>query len=509
MRSLPQPLPAARRWGRGLSIVGLVVGLALVYTSFAATAPPNLFSNQHAYFPHGLYASGQHAYLAHDWYTTQTVVTHPVFMRYVQALAALDVLEPGVIATQFVLYGVFIAALWLVAHAVATHHAARGDAPLARPAVLATLVTAVLVVAFADNVALAAAVPGGEVFNLQGLAGQYILFQYLQPSEFGVLILLGLALTLHGHWRVPVLLFAIATNIHVGYLIHGTLIVTVLAGWLALGERRWRAAGAALAIYGLSCVPVFIYGPLLFSLQGGTDIVAQIMTRDRIPHHNLPSVFFDHDDALRLAVMVVGAAVLFQMRQGGTRWVLLAGTVLTGGGVALVHWTNSDTLAMMHLWRGSTYYVPLALAVLLARGMALVAGRGRYGAGALLVGVVLLVGVHFARHADARVAGFSTPTGDYAAFLADVRARTTPADVVLIPPQSYHLRLDMQRPVFVDWKALPYYPGDVLEWKRRMDVASAFYAAGPAERVAICQAAGVAFYVEGSGGTFTLAPCAG
>jgi hypothetical protein len=62
------------------------------------------------------------------------------------------------------------------------------------------------------------------------------------------------------------------------------------------------------------------------------------------------------------------------------------------------------------------------------------------------------------------------------AFASLVAVRSSPADLYLIPPRMYELRVDAAVPVYVDYKTHPYEDGEVLEWRRRLREATRIYA---------------------------------
>jgi hypothetical protein len=53
----------------------------------------------------------------------------------------------------------------------------------------------------------------------------------------------------------------------------------------------------------------------------------------------------------------------------------------------------------------------------------------------------------------------------------DWAKRQDPKDLYLIPLDFEQFRIKSGRPIFVDWKSNPYKDIEVIEWKRRIDVA--------------------------------------
>ncbi len=204
-----------------------------------------------------------------------------------------------------------------------------------------------------------------RLWEIDGLANQYIFARYLQPSEFAVLGLLAIALMLYGRWRIAVLLLAITTNIHEGYLVHFSIVVMAAAIWL-LARRKVRPAVEMLLVFGLANLPVFIGGPLAFALEPGAAETEHLLATVRIPHHTLPWLWWSAQQAQKILFMVAAAILLIWKVPGLLRWLMWAGLMVVLAGILAVMATRSEGLALMHLWRGSIYLYPISQLVILA-----------------------------------------------------------------------------------------------------------------------------------------------
>ena len=66
------------------------------------------------------------------------------------------------------------------------------------------------------------------------------------------------------------------------------------------------------------------------------------------------------------------------------------------------------------------------------------------------------------------------------ALFAEVRRLAAPGQIYLIPPKLQDFRLATGQPALVDFKAIPYAPGEVLAWYDRIQLAQFFYRDTPA-----------------------------
>ena len=140
---------------------------------------------------------------------------------------------------------------------------------------------------------------------------------------------------------------------------------------------------------------------------------------------------------------------------------------------------DSDALALLFPWRTSVWLVPLATSVVLAHGVELLFRASvwarplvRRGVAAGAVIVILMCVAYGVQ----QMAAWHTAPQKEAGLFAFVRSRLQRGQVWLIPIHLQTFRLRTGAPILVDYKSHPYKDVEVLEWKRRMDAATACYA---------------------------------
>jgi hypothetical protein len=450
----------------------------------AHTQGPLLYSNQNQYLLHGA-ALADYGHLAHDWLATTRDPT-PVFSLLV---AAAYRVEPGLLQVAYfaLLMGYFLAARSLV-----------GAVPSFPDTRAARIGFAALFTAAHAAVLRWASV---ELFGVDypwyfqaGLAAQYLLGPGIQPSAFGVLLLVAAAAFAHGRTAPACALAALTCWFHSTYLLPAALLVL---GFVleALRQHRVRTALAGAAVALVVVAPVVAFTGWRFDAFGSDAArAAHILARVRIPHHCLPERWFDAVAGLQLAWIALGLYFVRRFPFGRALAVAaVGGAVLTVVEFA----TQSDGLALLFPWRISVLLVPVATAAISARLLSL-ARPGNWlawcGAGvlvALVVGGVVVTadGLGY-RMADER------ELTDY------VRAAARADDVYLLPvtfpavgsgrgsvsntfskPGTSQIPVDLQRfrlltgaRTYVDFKSVPYAPAEVLEWEGRMERASAWAA---------------------------------
>lgn len=475
--------------------------------ALAHTQSPLYYSNQNQYFLHGLALAGV-GHLDHDWLANTRDPT-PAFSALVAG--AYRVVGPWAFqAGYFVLLGVYFEAARRLAAAL-PGFPDRGPGQALFLALFLAAHAAVLRVA-------SIRLTGVDYpwFLQAGLAAQYLLGPGLQPSAFGVLLVVSLAAFLKERPILAAGLAAAAVVMHSTYMLSAGLLVL---GYLLVlvREGRTRTARVAGALAFLMVLPVGVYNSVVFGPKDPDEFRAAqaILAEVRIPHHAAIGRWLDAVAVAQLGVMLAG---LFLVRNTRLFLVLavptLGAAVLTGVQAA----TDSPTLALLFPWRFSVILMPLATAVLLAKFAGWVGQvAARRGVGRPVEWAGLGIALALAAGGVAVMAlGLGYPANEAEEPLYEhVRTHAQPGDVYLLPVKFPTLKkevpasqsktfappvrsgavgipVDMQRfrlhtgaAIYVDFKAIPYAEADVLEWYRRLERCQAWYGHRDWDRPAI------------------------
>jgi hypothetical protein len=458
----------------------------------AYTQAPLYYSNQNQYFLHGLARAGD-GLLHADW-LAQTADPTPVFSALVAITAGF--LHPWAFHIYYaLLMGAYAASAFVLFVSVLGADAARRRWP-----VFVALFVAVhaALLRWGSYQWLGLDYP----WYLQGgLAGQYLLGAMFQPSSFGVLLLVAIALFVRGRPLLAAICIGIGATLHTTYLLPGALLTLGFMTALASRRRLGMAVGTgALAL--ILVVPVTLFVLLTFG-PTSPDTFAQaqdIVVNFRIPHHCRPDLWLDPIAIFQVAWMILGTVLAWGLP---LFWVLAAPFALMAALTLLQVLTGSDTLALVFPWRVSAILMPAATTVILSRlvGAAprVLEGAAARALSALAVIALAAAGVWIS------IAGLGYRTYDEELGVMNYVRRTKQrGDVYLVPVRIPDLAkttrgslssdfkplpekrtderiipLDMQRfrlytgaPIYVDFKSIPYKDVDVLEWRRRLAVAA-------------------------------------
>lgn len=476
------------RLKRVLNAQGILENTRLPYVKAAALLAASLVfagayyqwplfsSNQNTYFLAGLAKAG-YGHLSSDWLANQTdhIPAFSWIVSWVHTYAGhwmYYVLFFGLVA-------VYAASLMAIV--------ARLYAPVWRVHEVALFVALLTLVHGAWMVG-----DGFEwfaTFLTDGLAGQYILGPFLQPSAFGVLLIASLACFLYKREFAAIACAVIAGTVHPTYALHAGILTGAYMLVLVM-ERRPERALAVGALAALLILPIVVYvvvflrptDPLLLSEAQA------ILFEERFPHHAKISAWFAANSStmveagLKLAIVVGGIVMSYRSRR---LLVVLTFCAAVAFGLSLVQvLTGSRSLALLFPWRLSTWLIPVCSAILLG-GLSVSAARaaerltpaqlvpiGR--ASVVLLSVVVLLG-SFYLGAKRTARGLLSEHQNEVLSYARTNARD--GQTYLVPLKYEKFRLGAGIPVFVDWKSHPYRDVEVLEWHDRVQLATAFYQA--------------------------------
>jgi hypothetical protein len=318
--------------------------------------------------------------------------------------------------------------------------------------------------------------------GLSGVAQQYLLGPILQPSVFGVFLVLSILLFLRRRPFLAGLAVAIACSFHSAYMFCGATLTAAYMFLIVIDERNWKKALLLGGFTLLLVVPVLFYSQWFLAQTSpeASRRALEILVVERIPHHSLPSVWFDKTVVLKL---LIAAAALYLLRGKKLFWILAiplaAGLILTFAQIV----TGSLRLAMLAPWRVTAFLVPLSEFTIVASLLAFLAHRmgpslGKLGVPLLALSCVVVV-FCFLGGAWLQARRFVRDArSDSRALYSYVDQSKKEGDLFLVSPNSLAgLRLNAGVPVLVTWKSHPYKDSEVLEWYRRVQDARAFYAA--------------------------------
>lgn len=344
---------------------------AVVWAALFALAhgqSPAFYSNQHQYLLHGLARAGL-GNLDQDWLANTQDPT-PVFSGLVSITYRLT--GPfGLHALYFLVLGAYFEGVRRLVEALPGMPAAGDGRSLFLLLVLAAH-ACVLRVASTEFTGV-----DWPWYLQAGLAAQYLLGPGLQPSAFGVLLILSLGAYAHHRPMTAAALAAGAAVLHATYLLPaGLLVLGYLVSLTWHGLPRIALAAGVLAL--VVVAPVLAYDLKAFVRDdaGLLPEAQRILAEVRIPHHTMVKHWLDATAWVQIGIMAAGLVAIRRTRL----FLPLAVPAAIAATLTVVQvLTKSDALALLFPWRFSVVLMPVAVAVLLAKLVARLTARGRAG----------------------------------------------------------------------------------------------------------------------------------
>lgn len=464
----------------------LLVTACLLFAG-AYSQLPLFYNNQNDHFEQGL-ANGGFGHLSSDWYANKT--DHiPVFSAFVSLVQLLD--SHWIF---YILHGVFAAVYVLSLFALASR---------AFPSISGILPASIFFAIFTlfhsfwignpyvnyvpDWTWVPPRVQTLAFLATNGMAGQYILGPFLQPSAFGVLLLASLALFVYKKEIPAVVSAVLAATVETPYILHAALL-TAAYMVLLLSEKNARSAVTVGGLALLLIMPIVVYLTFaLYPTSSSTLSAAQtIIIDERIPHHLKISFWFSQRTYIQLLVIVVGLILSYRVKRLFVILALCAAGIIGLSSIQLI--SGSKFLAILSPWRLFTWLIPISTAL----GVGFVSAMATHIISAIpaeqirlwvrttvaSLSILFLAGMFFTG-VNKTIAG-ARADFDRETVVSYVKRHSTAGQTYLIPVMFLQFRLASGAPVFADWKTLPFKDSEVLEWYKRVQLAKAFYEAGNA-----------------------------
>jgi hypothetical protein len=213
-----------------------------------------------------------------------------------------------------------------------------------------------------------------------GIAEQGVLRGYLQPSVFGVFLLLSFHFAVKRNFAWAILAVVPAAIIHANYLFLGGVLTMIYLATSRFEKRSVLAAGASLILI----LPYIYYlhqhfVALEYALKSAIDQAILAGYEENI--HLNPKNWLNAK--LTLQLLAVGIAVLLtrNLRIGK---LIMSVLVIATGVTLIAYFTNNITLISLNPWRLSVVLIPVSVAAILVH-LTRVSGKSLSTIGASII----------------------------------------------------------------------------------------------------------------------------
>lgn len=319
------------------------------------------------------------------------------------------------------------------------------------------------------------------VWYLQsGVAGQYILGSVLEPSIFGVFIILSIYVFLQRKPFLAVFFATLPVTFNFTYLLSAAAL-TLSYIIITFKEEKSIKRALLIGLFALILVlPVLTYvyisfGPTSPEIWGKSQ---DILVNFRMSHHAVPERWLDITSYGQVLIIIVA---LYLTRKTKLFPVMLF-SFLTAASLTIVQiLSDSNNLASLFPWRASVFLVPISSCIIAARIVSYIFERFSYLISrnqkvftllSLAIIFLVLIGgaVNMKLIFDPDFKkDTSIPMMDF------VKKTKSPGEIYLIPTGLEKFRLYTGAPIFIDSKSHPYKDVEVIQWYNRILAARSLY----------------------------------
>lgn len=443
------------------------------------TQRPLYYDNQTTKFLHGLAQAG-YGFLENDWFAS-TIDPLPAFTFLVKT-THLYLNEYAFYLYYIIIFGVYIYSLtgiisFIFPININSQIAIDSKTNSARLKYLVFF--AVLIVLHSINIQIKALDLDTALNVHYGVAEQYVLGPYFQPSNFGVFIIFSIYRFLHRNYFLAVACLALAATFHPTYLMGAAIICLTYLIIIYKNEGNLIKVISVGSLATLLLLPVFSY--MYFQFRPTTaELWAKsqyIIVQLRIPHHSIPQIFLSKPSAyLQILLVVIALYLIRKTKVFATLFIpFLIIVILT---IIQIFYPN-NTIAFVAPWRLSAVLVPIATSIIVAwlvsylfdRYFQVKHKRSVMAASLATISMVFVLGLYNQGQMFVEQ-DRSVPMLNY------VKKTTQQEDLYLVPNKNKELRkfrVYTGAPILVNFKSHPYKDVEVLEWYERNLAAQAFY----------------------------------
>ena len=317
----------------------------------------------------------------------------------------------------------------------------------------------------------------GVGFN--GIKNQHILGEVYQPSIFNVFFIASIHFFLRKNFYLSIIFLAVPPLFHPS-IIPTTMVLGFIYTLLII--RNDLKKTAFFLLFGIFLISPSIFFAFKSQLSTTEDVrvAHDILANFRVPHHSDIS-FLGKRDIVSFLILIFGSLLCSNKN---LKLILILGLTYILISLFLVSYLQSNTVKLMFLHRLNVVLIPIAYFVIIKEIYTFFDNKINLSIKIekfkklsqslfyLVITILFLIGLNININANKNFIQKSKL----------VETFTNSKDIWLVqsikslkPDIVSQLRLNFSQPLFVDFKTHPSHPKDVIEWKKRIDLADSFF----------------------------------
>ena len=331
-----------------------------------------------------------------------------------------------------------------------------------------------------------------------GVAKQYVLGPYFQPSNFGVFLIFSIYAFLRNNSWLAVLALALAATFHPTYIISAAIITLSYMIIVYNEEANLKKVILIGAFAFILILPVFSYMYLTFRSTSPEigEKARSILVNTRIPHHSIPTVWLQDSTAYVQTLIVFYATYLVRRTR---LFIIMFFPTLTATLLTIIEiLIGNNTLAFIAPWRFSAFLVPISTFIISAYWISEIFDKFHkqiFKNKKIITSLTVATLLGLLLAGSIKQIDKFTPKGRSIPNMMNFVKQTRQAGNQYLIPFDVVNTFDVQTeekkeneifnleqfrlytgvPIFINYKSHPYKDVEVIEWYKRVLIAKSFY----------------------------------
>ena len=315
--------------------------------------------------------------------------------------------------------------------------------------------------------------------GFSGIKNQHILGEVYQPSIFNVFFLPSILFFLRKNFYLSIIFLAVPPLFHPS-IIPTTMVLGFIYTLLIIRDDLKKTA--FFLLFGIFLISPSILFALKSQLSTTEDlrIAHDILANFRVPHHSDIS-FLGKRDIVSFLILIFGSLLCSNKN---LKLILILGFTYILISLFLVSYLQSNTVKLMFLHRLNVVLIPIAYFVIIKEiytffdnkiNLSIKIEKFKklsHSLFYLVITILFLIGLNININANKN---FIQKSKLVETFTNSKNIWLVQSIKSLKPDIVSQLRLNFSQPLFVDFKTHPSHPKDIIEWKKRIDLADSFF----------------------------------
>lgn len=304
-----------------------------------------------------------------------------------------------------------------------------------------------------------------------GVAGQDVINEGYQPASFGVLFFVGLYFFLINKNFYSILFICLAASFHPTYVLHsGFLLLGIFTYYVV--KKEYATLIRVSIIYFILILPITLYIIInFFFIDKNLILEGQKILLDRAVHHAAIQSWFSYKDLISILIYLISLMIIFEKKKFFIPFLVFGFASIIFSFTQF--FIQSNTLALSFPWRSSVFLIPISTMIIFSFLIKFFFVQKKYLK--ILSIILIFFSISFFSIKNHLIENSNKIFYTKMKLVQKIRENYINIDRLLIPVYLEDIRLNVGIPIFVDWKHPPFKFNEIIEWKKRMTLALAFF----------------------------------